>query len=320
MKIHTARSGESIFTIARKYAIPPTKIIEHNELSEPDRLIPGQKLLILTPTRTHTTRGSDTVESIAKRYNVSKDSLFAANPGLLGEEKCATGKVLSIKYDTPRYGLGIGNGFFYEGCTIERLTTLLPYMSYLTVSLGRWERGALKLKFKAENIVSLAHSMNKTPLLRVFAPECAEDFLISSEKFISAIPKAAKELGFGGISLAAFSLVEKNASVDFLINLKKELLEYDMLLALELDLNKSSEVYHDLSEIADIVTLSYEKCFMKNIPSFRESELRTFSEYAERSAPERGFIDLPAFAYSENEEISKRDAELIARRAGEEIE
>ena len=136
MRIHTVENGENIFSIARKYAIPPTKIIEHNELSEPDRLTRGQRLLILTPTRTHTTRGGDTLDSLAIRYSVSEDALLAANPHLLGERRCYPGKILSVKYDLPRYGVGIGNGFYFEGCSRERLMTM-PEVEELYRKMGK---------------------------------------------------------------------------------------------------------------------------------------------------------------------------------------
>ncbi len=320
MRIHTVVGGETVFTIARKYAIPPTKIIEHNELSEPDRLTPGQKLLILTPTRTHTVRGGETLESLALRFSVSEDSLLAANPGLLGDEKCYPGKILSIKYDMPRYGLGLGNGFFYEGCSRERLMMLMPYMSYLTVSAGRWERGSLSLRFKTQELSRLAISKGKLPLLRVFSHECADDFMRSRGRFISEVPKELIKLGFRGISLAAFGASDDPERYsEFLIEFKRALMEHDMTLSLELDANKDLRPYSQLSEIADFVTLNYEKCFMKNIPSFENAEARVLSEYAEYAAPERSFVELPSFAYSMNEELSKRDAELLARRTGEEI-
>ena len=65
MIIHTVSQGETIFKIARKYSVQPTKIIEDNGL-EGDRLTTGQELLILTPTRTVTVRGGDTLASLAR--------------------------------------------------------------------------------------------------------------------------------------------------------------------------------------------------------------------------------------------------------------
>ena len=41
MIIHTVKSGDTIFNIARKYGVPPQKIIENNELYNPDILTVG---------------------------------------------------------------------------------------------------------------------------------------------------------------------------------------------------------------------------------------------------------------------------------------
>ena len=44
--------------------------VENNGLVNPDRISVGQKLLILTPTRTYTVRGGDTLEKISRRFGV----------------------------------------------------------------------------------------------------------------------------------------------------------------------------------------------------------------------------------------------------------
>ena len=46
MIIHTVKTGDTVFNIARKYGVAPHKIIENNELLNPDRLTVGEKLLI----------------------------------------------------------------------------------------------------------------------------------------------------------------------------------------------------------------------------------------------------------------------------------
>ena len=84
MNIHTVKPGETIFKIAREHSSSPMKIIENNDLENPDRLSVGQELLILNPTRTYTVRGADTLDKIKDRFKVEKEKLHAYNPYLSG--------------------------------------------------------------------------------------------------------------------------------------------------------------------------------------------------------------------------------------------
>ena len=56
MLIHTVRAGDTIFGIAKKYGVPPSKIIEYNDLKNPDRLPVGLEVLIVMPTRYYAAR------------------------------------------------------------------------------------------------------------------------------------------------------------------------------------------------------------------------------------------------------------------------
>ena len=99
MIIHTVQPGDTIFKIARQYSTSPMKIIENNELLNPDKLAVGQKLLILMPTRTYTVRGSDTLYRIAERFGVKYTSLLSANPYLSGTDRIYPGQILTITYN-----------------------------------------------------------------------------------------------------------------------------------------------------------------------------------------------------------------------------
>ena len=71
MVIHTVRKGDSIYSIAREYGVPPSRIITDNMLENPSKLAVGQSLVILFPTQTHTVRGGDTLQSIARMYRLT---------------------------------------------------------------------------------------------------------------------------------------------------------------------------------------------------------------------------------------------------------
>ena len=96
MTIYTVKSGDSIYSIAREYGVPPSRIITDNFLTNPGRLVVGQDLVILFPTQTHTVRGGDTLDSIAGEYGVTINSLYRNNPVLDGSPNIFPGQVLNI--------------------------------------------------------------------------------------------------------------------------------------------------------------------------------------------------------------------------------
>ena len=48
MIIHVVKPGDSVYTIAKRYGVTPLKIIEDNELTNPNDLVIGQTLVIVT--------------------------------------------------------------------------------------------------------------------------------------------------------------------------------------------------------------------------------------------------------------------------------
>ena len=82
MTIYTVKSGDSIYSIAREYGVPSSRIITDNFLTNPGRLVVGQDLVILFPTQTHTVRGGDTLDSIAgeEHKQIISDSSQALLP------------------------------------------------------------------------------------------------------------------------------------------------------------------------------------------------------------------------------------------------
>ena len=84
MRIHTVQRGDSVYSIARQYGVPASRIITDNMLMNPGQLVVGQDLVILFPTITHTVRGGDTLSGIADLYGVSLLTLYRNNPQLGG--------------------------------------------------------------------------------------------------------------------------------------------------------------------------------------------------------------------------------------------
>ena len=130
MHIHKVEEGETLYKIASTYGAPITKLIENNELSYPDRLVTGEELIVLLPTRTHRVRGTESLGEIARRYEIKRAELYRNNPSLIARRGVYPGQLLTIRYPAPKGGMGASLGYVPRGTERERLLLTLPYLTY----------------------------------------------------------------------------------------------------------------------------------------------------------------------------------------------
>ncbi len=213
MVIHTVRKGDSIYSIAREYGVPPSRIITDNMLENPSKLAVGQSLVILFPTQTHTVRGGDTLQSIARMHGLTLNELYRNNPILGGVPTIYPGQVLNISYPEPSLGEFSTNGYAYGNIDRATLRRTLPYLTYLSVfSTGIRPDGSLIPPAGEEELISLAYEYDATPLLVLtslsengtFSTEIVRQVLSSesmSNAVIQNMVNAVNEKRYGGVDV-----------------------------------------------------------------------------------------------------------------------
>ena len=92
MTIHVVREGDSLYKIAQQYGVPLQTLLRENELAEPERLTPGQVILVRYPRQTHFIQPGDTLSSIARQYGTTVNALWQNNPGLRGSDVLTPGE------------------------------------------------------------------------------------------------------------------------------------------------------------------------------------------------------------------------------------
>jgi len=96
---HVVQRGETLWDISRRYGVTIDHLVQLNELSDPNRLVVGQKLVIQEgEARTHVVRKGETLTSIARLYGVKVQDLIALNE-LKDPNRLVVGQELII---TPR--------------------------------------------------------------------------------------------------------------------------------------------------------------------------------------------------------------------------
>ncbi len=315
MQIHTVKKGEKIGDIAESHGVSEWIIRMINEIDagEPAE---GEELLILIPTREYTTQVGDTVDRISLRFGISKRDIFTLNPWLENELK--PGEKIALKYDEPRGGMAVANGYFYKGCDRKILKRAMPYLTYITYAGGvADERGVRKTEdFSTE--VKMALDERKIPLIRIFdrTPERYSrggDMTKLCEEMIAL----AREGEYKGIVIDSCPLSNSaEGFMSFLMILRKLMIGCDLILLTEIDEQSPIE----FSEYADGSVMYYPKYAMENPASFEEGERRVISDFACRGESLKTFIDLPSLVKNDSGFVTTNDALKVARRRGCRVE
>ncbi|MRG86503.1 LysM peptidoglycan-binding domain-containing protein [Salinibacillus xinjiangensis] len=79
MQIHVVNRGESLWQIARTYGVSMNRIIQANELDQPNVLVIGHALVIPTPYPEHIVQPGEFIWSIANQYGTTIQAIVEEN-------------------------------------------------------------------------------------------------------------------------------------------------------------------------------------------------------------------------------------------------
>ena len=320
MEIHTVKSGDTIFSIADSYGALPSYVSEVNEINKRTPLCEGEELLLLFPTRTHTVRDGDTLSSISMRFDTKKREIIRANPSLIGNEALEVGRVLSVKHNSEIFGTAVSNGYFYKGCSIEKLKRAIPYATYVTVCALAYTRSGFIKEFDDAPIVKYVKKETRIPIVRIYDKTSGE-YLTSKDRmreFCDEIIRIAREDGYSGVALCAYRAAEEHPEefTEFLVEFRKRMIGSELILFTEIDELSNP----DVAEYADGSVLTYDKLSSASIPSFEDGEKKVLSSFANRSESSKIFIDVSSLATDGEKYMSTSEAIAIARKNGLKIE
>jgi spore germination protein len=131
MILHVVSPGETLFSIAGRYNVPPLWLGRQNLLPGDGALAVGQTLVVLTPAQVHTVAPGETLSSIAARYGVSELTLYRNNFFLGGRPDLRSGEQLAITLaDPPVQPLAV-SGYAYPFINPDTRDQVLPFLSDL---------------------------------------------------------------------------------------------------------------------------------------------------------------------------------------------
>ena len=167
MELHTVKSGDTLYKIAKGYGVSPEKLISDNMLPDPDKLSVGEAVAVVTPSKSHTVKEGESLDGIAGKYGADKMSLWQYNPSLSGEDTLKAGERLTVRTVSPiKKSLAIGISVSADADE-KLLRQLLPYATLVAVEEAILDEGGGVSVPMDAFALSLAPHYNAIPLIKI---------------------------------------------------------------------------------------------------------------------------------------------------------
>ncbi len=167
MIIHVVQSGDTVNSIAAKYGISATRLIQENDLRRPYNLVVGDALVILYPEVTYTVEEGDTLEGIAATHGISLMELLRNNFFLSDREYIYPGEELVIRYKDQKIGDISTNGYAYPFINRDILRKTLPFLTYLTIFNYRITSQGELIDINDREVIEIAKAYGVAPIMLI---------------------------------------------------------------------------------------------------------------------------------------------------------
>lgn len=176
MIIHVVKSGESLYSIAKRHGVSYEKVVRDNELETPNRLVIGQTIVILEGERQHRVAPGESMYSIARKYGVTVNQILAANPQITNPAAIRVGQVLVIPERTSKLGTIEVNGYTFPNTSMEVIRKTLPYLTYLSIFSYEVNPDGTLRTINDEPLIRAARQARVAPLMVITNMEAGGGF------------------------------------------------------------------------------------------------------------------------------------------------
>ena len=167
MIIHVVAPFDTIQSIAEVYGVSVDRLIQDNDLPNPENLVIGQTIVISYPKVTYTVKAGDTLASIANAFQVTPMQILQNNPALSDGNYLIEGEILIIEYDTEKIETISTNGYAYPFVDIKVLKKTLPYLTYLTIFHNIVQADGNLITVDDAEIVGIANDYGVAPIMLI---------------------------------------------------------------------------------------------------------------------------------------------------------
>jgi len=163
VNIHIVQKGDTLWALSRKYGVSINRIVEVNQLPDPNILLIGQALVIPSVAKTHVVSPGESLWLISRRYNTTIQAIVEAN-NLKNINIINVGQVLSI----PAAAKPIKevNAYILIGSTAQSIVQNLGrYLTYLCPASYEVRSDGSLINLDDQALVSRAISEDIVPCM-----------------------------------------------------------------------------------------------------------------------------------------------------------
>lgn len=322
MIIYTVQPGDTLYRLSELFGVPVSRLQEDNGLESPDRLVPGQSLVIPADEVNYTVSRGSTLYSLAQEYEIPLETLLEANPEL-NPISLQIGDKVRIPVASPREVRPvITNGYAYPTITDDVLECVLPQLTFISpFSYSLTEEGALSAP-DDQRVIDKALQNDVQPLMTltnevngVFSTEVLSGILNDESargELIDSIFEEISRKNYAGLNLDMeyISPDDREKYNDFLKDISEKLHADNYLLitavAPKYRADQPGILYesHDYAahgEYADyVVVMTYEWGYTYSSPMSVQpiNEVRKVLDYAVTEIPaEKILLGMPNYGY-----------------------
>lgn len=309
MIIHAVQEGDTIQSIAEKYRILQERLLLENEISDPDKLVVGETLVILYPKTTYTVKEGDTLGSIANKHDVTVMQLLRNNAYLSNRQYIYQGETLVISYEDTKKSTISVNGYVYPFVDHAILKKTLPFLTYLTIFSYRVSEQGEIYTVEDDEIIQMANAYGVAPIMMVVAGESqAEESNVihtilmnpaSQDVFIERLLINLKSKGYYGVNISTPYIHPEDRSryVEFMSKFSKRISKEGIKVFNSFSLNTFEILtnvfyegleYDKIGQMVDYTMLiSYEWGYLPGLPSgiISNDTVRQFIIYMSQKIP-----------------------------------
>ncbi len=322
MIIHTVTPGQTLYTLADRYDVTPQSIAQANGLQQPDRLVPGQDLVIPRQGSAHRVTPGESLYTIARQYGITVAELLQENPSVRAPYTIYPGQTLFLP-NLPKRGTIQVNGYAYPTISTEVLQQTLPYLTYLSIFSYRVQADGTLNEIADTPLIAAAKAADVAPMLVLTNTTATGGFDSDLVHTILTDPTASATLrrnvlrileqkGYYGVDVD-FEYIppaDREAYARFLEQLSEDLQSGGYLLSTALApkvrANQQGTLYeaHDyalLGQIVDhVILMTYEWGYLYGPPMAVApvNEVRRVLDYAVTAIdPAKILMGMPNYAY-----------------------
>ena len=211
MIIYTVRSGDSLYSIARRYDVTVDELADVNGLNVADTLVIGQAIVIPSQTVQHTVQSGESLYTIARQYGVTVQDILDANPSITNPSRISVGQVITIPAPAKLGTIDV-NGYAYPTITQATLNATLPYLTYVSPFSYKVRADGSLVPLPDEAIITAARAQDVAPIMVItnileggsFSSDLARTILTNPQvqnTLINNIEQTLKQKNYAGLAV-----------------------------------------------------------------------------------------------------------------------